>query len=206
MHWKVNRIQYPVFNLGPGRRLALWVQGCSLRCPGCLNPTLWNSRGGRPVDVLRLVHGITGMAGRLDGVTITGGEPFDQYEALVLFCSFLRRTGDLDVFVYSGYTLAELEKRFPDRLYRHCVDYLMDGRYEASLHEDRNVRGSSNQRLYRFVDGRAVELDAGSLSTRTWSVHVSQDREVFMAGIPRAGELETIRDELSMTGIDIHFV
>ena len=31
---------------GPGPRFAIWTQGCTLACPECCNPHLWNAKGG----------------------------------------------------------------------------------------------------------------------------------------------------------------
>ncbi|HET8646986.1 MAG TPA: 4Fe-4S cluster-binding domain-containing protein, partial [Vicinamibacteria bacterium] len=62
---------------GPGARFALWVQGCSIRCPGCCNPHLFPARG-EVVSVDALVAEVKAVRGRIEGLTLLGGEPFDQ--------------------------------------------------------------------------------------------------------------------------------
>ncbi|MDR1119236.1 MAG: radical SAM protein [Bifidobacteriaceae bacterium] len=81
---EVNRVLAPVTALGPGRRLGLWVQGCSLRCPGCASRDTWLRGGGTTVAVTELAADLADRveAGSLTGLTVTGGEPLDQAPAL----------------------------------------------------------------------------------------------------------------------------
>lgn len=204
MYWRLNRIQYPVFNLGPGKRIGIWTQGCSLHCPGCISKSLWDAKGGRYVNVAQLASWIIATACKFDGITITGGEPFDQYEALIAFCAFLKHKTTLDIYCFSGYQLDELQERHPDLLFSQYLDYLMDGRYLRNRHDNGNARGSSNQRLYRFLHGQPVlqkELFAGD----RWSLAVSNENDIYMSGIPRQGELEDIEKKFKMIGINLEF-
>ena len=204
MYWQLNRIIYPVYNLGPGKRLAIWVQGCSQACPGCISPDLWSHEQGKELDVLTLASSILENAGQFDGITITGGEPFDQYEALVSFASFIKLKSDLKILVFSGYTLEELKDRFADMLFAKCLDYLIDGPFIQELQEDRNLRGSTNQKMYRF------EVSAGEVSIHPvdfretadkWSLMLDEKNDVFMTGIPKSGDFDFITKQLRNTGI-----
>lgn len=205
MHWRLNRIQYPVYNLGPGKRIAVWTQGCALACPGCVNPSLWNPDGGRPVPVEWLIQTIINLAQDYDGITITGGEPFDQYESLIAFSSFIRLKTNLNIFVYSGYTLDEIERNHTDRLFKQCIDYLLDGRYVHELNHNDSLRGSDNQRLYKIDNGVITETDILP-EKLPWSIHISDDNEIFLTGIPGKDDTRLIRDELSHAGIKTEFV
>ena len=168
---------------GPGLRTALWVQGCPLRCAGCCNPELWSRRGGRlwePADLARLV--IERAGGRVEGLTLLGGEPFAQAEACAEFAEGCHRAG-LSVMVFSGYTLAELEGAgsAAQRLLASC-DLLVDGPYERALPEgQRPWIGSSNQKLHflserydpgdpRFHGPNTIELRlaGGALLINGW--------------------------------------
>ena len=82
MRLALHSLAYPVTALGPGRRVVVWVAGCGLRCPGCITPQLWSRQSGRLVPVDRLADYMSRLAHPLDGVTVSGGEPFEQAEAL----------------------------------------------------------------------------------------------------------------------------
>src|SRR5213595_786953 len=62
---------------GPGKRFALWFQGCPLRCPGCCNPEMLPFEGGTAMTleaVVALLKQST-EANTLEGITLLGGEP-----------------------------------------------------------------------------------------------------------------------------------
>ena len=203
MTWHLNRIMWPVHNLGLGRRVGVWVQGCSLACPGCVSESLWPAGGGSDTDVRRLAEWVVGQPD-VDGVTVTGGEPFEQYAPLVAFAAYAKRLRPgLHVQVYSGFYLREIERRHPDRAYARVLDVLVDGRYVRQLHEDRNVRGSANQTHYRFEDGAPVPFEPPSPASV--SVGVAATGDVYLAGIPRAGDLAHITARLAEAGRPIAF-
>lgn len=153
---------------GPGRRFALWVQGCTLRCPGCCNPEMFAADKGRAVDSQALAAQALSTPG-LEGVSILGGEPGEQADAVADFCERVR-AGGLSVMLYSGYTLEQLRARPGAARLLSAVDLLVDGRYEQALPESkRRWLGSTNQVLHfltaryaapdpRFSAGNTVEL------------------------------------------------
>jgi len=214
MRWRLNRVIFPVYNLGRGMRLAIWVQGCSIGCKGCINPELCDVAAGREIDVLSFVDGLQKIAGAFNGITITGGEPFDQYEALISFSTFLKLKSKTEIIVFSGYTLAELISMHPDRLFTKCIDYLIDGPYIENLHENKNQRGSVNQKMYSFEPAgkkasekisreiNIVEVDFPEAAKR-WSLKVDEEHRVFMTGIPRSDDFDTIKEQLKQSGIKI---
>lgn len=143
---------------GPGARFALWVQGCSLRCPDCCNPHLWGPSGGERWTPAALVGRVAAARARhpdLEGVTLIGGEPFEQDAALAEVARGVRRLG-LTVLAFSGYTRAELEAR-GSRLLGE-LDLLVDGRYVAEQRTTaRRWIGSTNQRLHFLSDAYAPD-------------------------------------------------
>ncbi|MBL8954702.1 MAG: radical SAM protein [Myxococcaceae bacterium] len=137
---------------GPGRRFAVWVQGCTLACPGCCNPHLFNSRGGDLVEVSALLARVAAVEG-LEGLSVLGGEPFQQAPAVGELCAGAHALG-LSVMVFSGYTLAELQAMAAPLEH---VDLLVDGRFDAGrLDTSRRWVGSTNQQLHLLTErGRA---------------------------------------------------
>ena len=142
---------------GPGRRSSLLVQGCSIgrdparRCAGCWVPHLHPLEGGTAVGVERLAEALLDPAEPRDGVSVLGGEPFDQAEGVLALVVALRARGCGHVCVYSGFTLEELRERASRRpavgALLEAIDMLVDGRYVASLAEGAGAwTGSANQR------------------------------------------------------------
>lgn len=150
---RIARILYPVEVLGPGKRIGIWVCGCRRRCRDCANPELWDADERREVDmetIFRMLSSI--LAEReVDGITISGGEPFLQTEELDMLVSFLQNYTD-DILIFTGYRRAVLEKR--KRLgaqTQHIlgtVAVLVDGPYIREKNDAHPLRGSQNQNIY----------------------------------------------------------
>lgn len=204
MEWKLNRIQYPIYNLGKGKRIGIWVQGCSIGCHGCISQTLHTKKGGKLIDVENLVREITKVANQFDGITITGGEPFQQYQELITFCAYLKQKTALEIFVFSGYYLDELNTFFPDKLFLKYIDFLMDGRYIREKHEDENVRGSVNQTLYQFTNNGIIRVK-NHISTDKFSLNINKDNQIYLSGIPKQNDLNQLKEYLAKTGIKVTF-
>ncbi len=166
---------------GPGRRFALWVQGCSLRCPGCCNPEMFAAdKGGALHDVDALVEKVLAVPG-IEGISILGGEPFEQTEGLAELATRLREAGR-SVMIFSGYTLSELHAMKSPHVERllGTTDLLVDGRYEKDKPDtSRRWVGSTNQQLHfltprysaaAFRAPNTVELrfENGALTINGW--------------------------------------
>nr|WP_255216303.1 4Fe-4S single cluster domain-containing protein [Pseudenhygromyxa sp. WMMC2535] len=181
---------------GPHERWALWLQGCSLRCPGCCNPELFDPAGGAlvEVDVLlaelaELAPGRAAPRRKIEGVTILGGEPLEQLEALTELCEGAAGLG-LGVLVFTGLRLEEARARPGFAALWASLDTLVDGRFEARAREPearaggRRFVGSRNQTLHhrspRYADP-AVWAGANSAELR-----VEADGSVSVHGFPSA--------------------
>lgn len=135
---------------GPGIRYVVFAQGCRHRCPGCHNPHTHSFDGGRLVEIDAIIQEIKSNP-LLDGITLSGGEPFEQAAA---FSKLVRRVREmnLDVIVYTGYTYEQLMDGIhaqPDwSSLLDGADLLIDGPFQ----QDKKslllkFRGSSNQRI-----------------------------------------------------------
>lgn len=173
---------------GPHRRHALWVAGCSLRCPGCCNAELFDTLAGEARSVDDLV-GRVGAAAReleLEGITILGGEPLEQPAGVTALASGVRALG-LGVIVFTGYTLAEARARPGFSALWPQLDTLVDGRFDLASPEPasppgRRFLGSTNQRLRhrtpRYADPRLWQ------GPREAELQIAPDGRVSVHGFP----------------------
>lgn len=164
MHIHIFRREPAVRTLGPGLRAVVWVQGCTLRCPGCLAPESWDPAGGEAVEVEDLAAWVLGRAG-IEGVTVSGGEPFEQAEALVALVDAVRAGRDLGWMAYSGYALEWLTRRGTEaqRALLARLDLLVDGPYVEERHASLLWRASSNQRVHSLTPRYAAALASPAL-------------------------------------------
>jgi anaerobic ribonucleoside-triphosphate reductase activating protein len=169
--------------LGPGSRFAVWVQGCPLSCPGCISPQWIPFDGGRAMDVDTLAEEIADTA--VDGLTISGGEPFAQAPALTRLVTAVRERRDLSVLCYSGYRLSWLRERgdAAQRGLLSRLDVLIDGPYSARLHAALRWRGSSNQRVHRLSSRDLPGFDGPDVSAGL-QLEVTADGDVQWLGVP----------------------
>jgi anaerobic ribonucleoside-triphosphate reductase activating protein len=166
---------------GPGRRAVLWVRGCSLACPGCFNPeTHAFTRVRTPVDDVFGRVAAAAEAHVLDGLTVSGGEPFQQRRALAALLGRVRAETDLSVLVFTGYTTGELAS-MPGAagVLRH-TDVLVAGRYDARRRLATGLRGSANKTVVCLTD-RYTEADVDAVPLA--EVVIGPDGDVVLTGI-----------------------
>ena len=171
---------------GPGRRFAMWVQGCTIRCPQCCNPQMFPVEGGAEHETESLATTIAAQPG-LEGVSILGGEPFEQAAALADLCARVRESG-LSVMIYTGYTLDELRARKDPATDAAlaATDLLVDGRFVQELYETgRRWIGSKNQVLH-FLSTRYSPDDPRFREPNTVEVRI-KNGEVIVTGWPTVG-------------------
>ena len=143
-----------VTTLGPGSRLVVWVNGCNRRCRGCISERLQAFDPENEYDIEAFLRGFD--LSRIDGVTISGGEPFEQAPELAKLIRLLRRKGVTDILVYTGYTLEELRARGDGATDEALsgISVLIDGPYVAELDDGTdNIKGSKNQRVLFLKPG-----------------------------------------------------
>ncbi|BDG09448.1 4Fe-4S cluster-binding domain-containing protein [Anaeromyxobacter paludicola] len=177
---------------GPGSRYAVWLQGCALRCAGCCNPHLFDPRGGERVTVQALARELAREVGKggLDGLTLLGGEPFEQAAPAAALCRAARGLG-LSVMVFTGHALEALQARAAGdagvAALLAATDLLVDGPFDRARPErSRRWVGSENQRFHfltaRYAPG--VERAPPGELARTVEVRIGPDGRVFVNGWP----------------------
>jgi len=154
---------------GPGLRAVIWFQGCSLGCPGCFNPGTHDPQGGYESDTELLAAEILAMSDIVEGLSISGGEPFQQSAALL---DLLTRLADshLSRLVFTGYTMPEID-RFPlgPEILRQ-IDVLIAGRYAAARPVGHGLLGSANQQIH-LLTGRYTLSQLASTPRRELILH-----------------------------------
>ena len=181
---------------GPGKRFALWVQGCTLGCPDCCNPEMWSKKGGETISVDELYKKILTVSDKIEGVSLLGGEPFEQDRALSILARKIRDKG-LTVMVYSGYDLKEI-KDMKSELLEH-VDVLVAGRYVKELHTTkRRWIGSTNQELH-FLTDAYKEADPRFLEPNHAEITLNSQGEMTVVGFP----FPSIRENFRKKSIEV---
>ncbi len=136
---------------GPGARMVVFFQGCARRCPGCFNPRT------HPIETVSLYspeelfeeH----LAAGIEGITVSGGEPFLQPRGLLLLLKAAREEYGLTTVVYTGFDYGELRARQNLSCVLDHVDVLVDGAFDRTRKEPTLLaRGSTNQRFH-FLNG-----------------------------------------------------
>ncbi|NLY85122.1 MAG: anaerobic ribonucleoside-triphosphate reductase activating protein [Tissierellia bacterium] len=131
---------------GPGIRLVVFTQGCKHNCIGCHNPETHSFTGGKLIDIDSIVHMVKSNP-LLDGITLSGGEPFEQVKECAILAKKVKELG-LSVVTYTGYTFEEILK---DRNLRELLiytDILIDGKFDIRKKSlILKFRGSTNQRI-----------------------------------------------------------
>ncbi len=131
---------------GPGMRSVIWFQGCERDCLGCHNKKTQDPKGGFTSEISVIIDELTHKK-MLSGITISGGKPFNQKEALLTIVRMLKKAG-LSIWVYTGYYYEELLNDQTNQLILSYIDVLVDGPFTLSLRDlQLHFRGSSNQRL-----------------------------------------------------------
>lgn len=167
----VKRVCYPIQVLGPGKRLGIWLAGCNKRCPGCMSPELQTTEGSKNISVNEIAKLFDKVTHQIDGVTISGGEPFLQAEELHELVQYIKRNITEDIIIFSGYRIEDLEQMnsaFVNGIL-NSISVLIDGEYVDELNDGIGIRGSSNQRVHIFRECKDYsELFSGKRKLQTF--------------------------------------
>lgn len=200
----ISRLHFPVTTLGPGQRIGVWFQGCSIRCEGCISVDTWRHGTGKTsvLDVIQQLQHWTEFA---DGVTITGGEPFEQSTALIELLRQLNREEIGDVLVYTGYSKPQVQDSLD--VVDGLIDALVSEPFEYRLSDTLPIRGSDNQILH-FLTERGRRLFSRyrePTDDSTLDAMFDEDGTVWFCGIPKRHDLKRLEAIMQSRGHDAVF-
>jgi len=211
MHILLNKAHFPVTVLGPGRRIGLWLQGCSIRCQGCVSRDTWPADPARAMPVKALLDWCKRVSGNaFDGVTLSGGEPFDQPRPLAALLAGLAAWRaadglDFDILCYSGYPMKTLEKQHAKLLAQldaAIPEPYADGRPLGGL-----WRGSDNQTLVPLSPRgvvRYADCVAAPQAPATKRMQVATEGgKLWCIGIPHRGDMAALEDLCRQRGLNL---
>ncbi|GAA0853978.1 4Fe-4S single cluster domain-containing protein [Paenibacillus glucanolyticus] len=174
---------------GPGNRAMIHFQGCTLNCPGCFNAFTHSMTGGMDLSVEDLLKLIPP---EIEGVTISGGEPFLQSRSLLQLVEAIRQKNK-SIVVFSGFYRHEISnmKYGPDILSH--IDVLIDGRFEREDISESGIRGSNNQTIHLITDRYTID----QFQERNVEVTIDSKGAMSMTGFPS----EKLRADMRFMGV-----
>lgn len=199
MNFYFSHAHFPVTTLGFGRRLGIWLQGCSIGCAGCVAPQTWNRSEAHRVDSAALIARLCSYLCQADGVTISGGEPFDQPRALAeLIAATRRECVGGDILVYSG--RPEVWLRHHHRAILDTIDVLIPEPLLENAGQTHALAGSANQPVLLLTALARDRYDAATVAPRRRMNLAPADDRLRLAGIPQRGEMARLEAVAAAAG------
>lgn len=149
---------------GTGIATSIFLSGCRFMCEGCFNRWEgWSFQNGKLITDEVIDQVIEYFSDpHVNHLSLLGGEPLHQnLEELNYFLEKIRnKIPNKPIWMWTGYYLKELEES-RDRedilrlhLTKRYIDYVIDGRFEKDLKDERILfRGSTNQTIYKKERG-----------------------------------------------------
>jgi len=165
-------------------------------------PDSWDHAGGSWINPIALAEEYLALD-EIEGITVSGGEPFDQPGAVATLLGLFKRHGR-NTWVYTGYTIEELVARDEPAIdtLLTCCDVLVDGPYQDGNGDALRFRGSANQRIIRLTDAIPVERINSGSKTRV-DVTLDSNGRLVIVGIPPRGFLKIFREKMVSRGLMI---
>lgn len=201
----IARMLYPVKSLGPGKRLGIWLCGCHRRCPCCANPELQAFDLNRKIhvdDAAAMIQSVL-VSHPVDGLTISGGEPFEQAAMLAAVFDRLGVLMPDDVLIFTGYTMEALrDRKDPDTdRVLHRASVVIDGDYREEFNTGSVLRGSDNQRILilkpEYQERYQQYINTGKRLYESFST----SEGVFMIGLHEKGFRQKLDEQKKKHGL-----
>lgn len=188
---RIHQIARSTTALGPGNRTAIWFQGCDRSCKGCMSPDTRPLNGGALWRTSELANTVGGFDD-IEGITISGGEPFLQIDALYDLLTRIRKSTNLGVIIYTGYTMEQLRQMNDskvDQIITSFSDIIIDGEYIDELNDGGSLKGSANQTVNFITDRYLPYKSLYEGKRRDIQILIEHDRSLLI-GVPDKKTLE----------------
>lgn len=189
----VRLIHHPVKTLGPGWRVGMWLQGCSIRCAGCITPENhpFDPAYAMPVEEAARRILSCGCA----RLTVSGGEPLDQAQSL---SALLARVASIqDILLYTGYAKDKAMREYPDVVAQ--IAALVDGEFRLGMLTEAVWKGSDNQTLTVFRGKFRARYEAWAAESKGRLQIATHGGETYLLGIPRQEDLPALKEKLKVS-------
>lgn len=200
----IDRFQERTRVLGPGERSVVWFHGCSRNCPGCVAAEMNRSNDYETIEPIKLAGRVCSVEG-VEGLTLSGGEPFDQdVPSMISFLDVVRQRMNLNVMAYTGYCLAELRNDRERSRILPFIDILIDGPYVETEDHGELWRGSANQQVHFLSErGSALKKMFDGKFGRELEFEFRQGLQFSFTGVPPKGFKANLRRILREKDIEI---
>lgn len=191
----IHTYYYPVHTLGPGARIGIWTQGCKIHCKGCMSKKTWSFDKDKAVDVTELVNKILLLSNNVPcGITISGGEPFNNSAGLESLLEKLSVAGFEDIIVYTGYSKDHIVRKY-GWIKKYCA-MLISGKYRLGLETNAVWCGSSNQK-YTIFKSKFSDKYSEWLRQEKGQLQILElNDSIVIMGIPHQGDMDYLLNML----------
>lgn len=147
----IAHIEEQSFIYGPNCRFVIWVQGCSIHCKGCWNYDMWDFKDRNILSVPEILMKIKNEINLINGITLLGGEPLDQFNEVLELINETKKLG-LSTMLFTGYKIEEIKTKKMDSILNQ-LDILVSGPYVKNLRTlNHQWIGSTNQEIHFLSD------------------------------------------------------
>lgn len=192
----INLIHYPVYSLGIGKRIGIWFQGCSIGCKDCISANTWKQENKHKKTTEDISLELKNYASIVDGISISGGEPFQQPEGLYKLLIELKNNNYEDILVYSGYDFGYLKQNFSEHL--ELIDVLIDGKFITGLETEFNWKGSENQNMNILTKNQSLKekyMEYKVLKNEPRKLQIVEKKhDIYVLGIPKQKDAGAIKN------------
>jgi anaerobic ribonucleoside-triphosphate reductase activating protein len=163
---------------GPGKRFGLWVQGCNLNCPNCFNPKTHSFTLGSLYQIEEIFQMIISVKG-IEGLSISGGEPFLQSNALLELATMIKKKTNLSILIFSGFNLEELKNVKTSNKILKLTDILIAGKYDENCKINNSLLSSSNQKIHFFSNRYSIN----DMNSSDMEIIIDNQGNLILSGV-----------------------